>query len=189
MRLAGWFVTICVAFSVACSRPTIVEDSSHLQGGEIRPTPEATKPPIPIHIASFTSSQLCARLISVDTLPTWEPEITDPIYEGLIAKGDDAIPCLIEKISDTTPMPDPRYSVPHWQNFVVGDTAVFILLDIQSKRDWSIWERLMNENLPQKYKEEWKTNGIYTYFNYVSELKNRKELQRSWRKWLKENQK
>lgn len=153
----------------------------------MQPTPEKTKPPIPIHISGFSSSELCNRLISIDTLPTFDPNETDPIYEALMLKGEDAIPCLVDKISDLTPIPDPRYSVPHWQHFVVGDTAVFTMLDIISRHDDGRWEELMQDSLPPKNRGEWKTNGVYAYFNYVSEPRNRKELQRWWKKWLKEN--
>lgn len=134
----------------------------------------------------MSASELCDRLISIDTMPTHEPNVTDPIYESLIAKGEEAIPCLVEKISDTTSMPDPRYSVPRWQHFKVGDAAVFILLDIISRDDLES-EKLMIQSLSTKYAEEWETNGIYAYFSYVSESKNRSALQRWWKNWLKEN--
>ncbi|MGB7210004.1 MAG: hypothetical protein WBD27_15195 [Pyrinomonadaceae bacterium] len=189
MKYAACLVAINIVFSIGCSRP--IADNGNKPGPEpeIQPTPERTKPPIADHISSFSSSQLCNRLISIDTLPTRDPTITDPIYESLIAKGEDAIPCLVERITDNTPVPDPRYSVPHWQHYAIGDTAVFILLDILSKGDDDEWERRLLESLPQKYRDEWETNGIYAYFNYVSEPKNRKELQRWWKTWLSKNKK
>ncbi len=122
-------------------------------------------------------------------MPTKDPTITDPIYESLIAKGDEAIPCLVENIPDTTAMPDPRYSVPHWQHFAVGDTAVITILDIASQHDEDQWKKLMLRSLPLKYREEWESNGIYAYFNYVSEPQNRKALQNWWKNWLRENAK
>ncbi len=187
MNLPVWFLAVCVSISVACGPANTIKENKLETEPAIRQTLASTEPDIPIHIASFSSTQLCERLISVDTIPTFEPTPTDPIYESLIAKGKDAIPCLAEKISDTTPMPDPRYSVPSWRHYAVGDTAVFILLRILSQDDDSKWEELMTANLPQKYREEWKTNGIYAYFNYVSEAKNRKELQNRWKKWLQDN--
>lgn len=189
MKLTGWFATVCVVLSMACTRPVAVNESRLSPGPEIQPIPESSKPPIPIHISQMSSAELCDRLISIDTLPSKDPAITDPIYESLISKGEDAIPCLVDKITDKTLVPDPRYSVPHWQHYAVGDTAVFTLLDIVSEGDDSEWERLMIENLPQKYKQEWETNGIYAYFNYVSEPRNRKELQSSWKKWLRDKEK
>lgn len=181
-------VAFFIVFSVACAPSTEVGNTTANSEPDLQPIPERTKPEIPIHISNFSSSELCDRLISIDTLPTRDPNETDPIYEALILKGDDAIPCLVEKISDKTPMPDPRYSVPHWQHFAVGDTAVFVLIDILRKGDLER-ENLLIEMLPPKYEAEWETNGIYAYFSYVSEPKNRKELQSWWRKWLGENKK
>lgn len=128
-----------------------------------------------------SAASLCNRLHKIKKLPYRDPNDTDPMYEALIAKGKEAMPCLIEKITDDTSMPDPRESPP-WRHYKVGDTAVFILLDIATKD-----EDLLPEMLPPKYKKEWETNGVYAYFNYVSESKNRKELQKWWQTWMKEN--
>ena len=186
MKEVSCLMALWLVFSFGCTRSTEVADNALPIEPDHHQTSEEAKPPIPLHIASMSSAELCDRLISIDTLPTRDPTITDPIYESLIAKGDDAIPCLVEKISDTTATPDPRYSVPHWQHYKVGDTAVFTLLDIVS-RDDSEWETLMIQSLSPMRAAEWKTNGIYAYFNYVSEAKNRKQLQAWWKKWLREN--
>lgn len=188
MKSAVCLIVLCVVTSVGCSKPTEIADKVEQIEPQSQPTPDESKPPIYVHIASMTSDELCDRLISIDTMPSRDPNITDPIYESLIAKGGEAVPCLVEKISDTTAMPDPRYSVPHWQHFKAGDAAVIILLDIVTKDDQA-WEKLMTESLPPKYAEEWETNGIYAYFNYVSEPKNRRKLQEWWKNWLKENSK
>ncbi len=81
-------------------------------------------------------------------------------------------------------MPDPRQA-PHWEHYAVGDTAVFILVDIISKDDDRLAAKLLVDMLPPAYRKEWKTNGVYAYFNYVSELNNRKELRQWWKNWLK----
>lgn len=189
MKKVACLVVFCFLISAGCANPTEVATSNAASEPAPMPTPQSTKPPIYVHIEGMSSSELCDRLISIDTMPSREPTITDPIYESLIIKGDDALPCLVEKISDTTPMPDPRYSVPHWQHYKVGDTAVFTLLDIVSRQDDSEWEKLMVESLSPKYANEWDTNGVYAYFNYVSEPKNRRELQNWWKNWLKEKAK
>lgn len=187
MKLVACFVASCLIASVGCSGTTyIANKAEHIEPPQSQATPDESKPPIYVHIAGMTSAELCNRLISIDTMPTRDPNITDPIYESLIARGNEAIPCLVDKVSDPTPMPDPRYSVPHWQHFAVGDAAVFILIDILRKDDIER-EELLIDMLPPKYEEEWKTNGIYAYFNYVAEPKNRRELQRWWKNWLKEN--
>ena len=133
--------------------------------------------------------QLCAKLKDIKVLPTFEPTPTDPIYEALLVKSDAAIPCLIANIADRHEVPDPRYSVPVWQHFAVGDTALFTLLDILSKHDGHDWERRLLESLPDKFRQEWKTNGIYAYFNYVSEPRNRNQLKTWWKNWEMRNHK
>jgi hypothetical protein len=85
-------------------------------------------------------------------------------------------------------MKDPR-EAPVWRHYAVGDTAVFILLRVVTKDDNQEWEKLFLKMLPPESQEEWKTNGIYAYFNYVSESKNRKSLQIWWKNWLKEKSK
>jgi hypothetical protein len=178
----------CLVIFVACTVPHKKEVAEPINQLEIQPTPEPTKPPIPVEIAELTSSELCERLGQIEVLPNRVPTITDPIYESLLVKGNDAIPCLVEKIGNETLIKDPRYSVPTWHRFAVGDTAVIILLDIASNDD-SDWVKLMLEMLPPKAEKEWETNGIYAYFNYVSEPKNRKELQLWWKNWLSRNKK
>ena len=153
---------------------------------EPTPEPEPTKAPIPVELLNSSPTQLCERLAEIKIIPTFEPTPTDPIYEALIAKGDAAIPCLIDKIADRKRIPDPRYSVPVWHSFVVGDTAVFILVRIVEKDDKGR-EKILIEMMPHASQKEWETNGIYAYFNYVLEAKNRRELQRWWKDWLDKN--
>ncbi len=152
------------------------------------PVPEKIKPPIPIEISSLKADQLCNKLEDIKVIPNRVPEETDPIYESLILKGDEAIPCLINKITDSRKISDPRYSVPTWQHYAVGDTAIITLLDIASNDDLE-WVKLMLEMLPPKAEKEWETNGIYAYFNYVSEQKNRHQLQNWWKDWFQKKKK
>ncbi|MFN0279112.1 MAG: hypothetical protein ACKVRN_10980 [Pyrinomonadaceae bacterium] len=83
-------------------------------------------------------------------------------------------------------MNDPR-EAPVWSHYAVGDTAVFVLVSSVSGDDDKLEGSLLKEMLPPKYREE--TNGVYAYFNYVSEPKNRKELQNWWKNWLIKNKK
>ena len=186
------FVLFSISFVAltACSSTVAVDQKKRPVPALIEPTPEPepTKPPIPVEFLNASPLQLCARLGEIKVIPTFEPTPTDPIYDALIVKGNAAIPCLIEKVADKREISDPRYSVPVWQHFAVGDTAVFILVDIVGKDDKER-EKLLIEMMPPKSQKEWQTNGIYAYFNYVSEAKNRKELQQWWTKWLKDNNK
>ena len=152
------------------------------------PEPKPTKYVVPDEFMNAKPEELCDRLADIEVMPYKDPNDTDPIYEALIAKGKDAYPCLLNKITDATKMPDPRRA-PHWQHYAVGDTAVFILVRSIGAGDERLEEKLLIEMLPPASREEWKTNGVYAYFNYVSEPKHRRDLQRWWKKWLDDNKK
>ncbi|MEK7855174.1 MAG: hypothetical protein AAB288_03715, partial [Acidobacteriota bacterium] len=147
---------------------------------ETTPTPR----PIDPRLLSLPISSLCDRLGQIKLIDDRVPEDSDDLYKAIVAKGKEALPCLIEKIDERTKTPDPR-TAPKWQHFTVGDTALFTVLHIASKDDYKRWKELFLAPLPLAYREEWKTNGVYAYFNYVSEPKNRKALQNWWKNWLK----
>lgn len=137
----------------------------------ISPTEEDTTP-------AKDTTGLCKQLGKLKVFPGRNPsEPRDPIYSAIMAKGKEIMPCLIDEITNETPMHDPRQA-PVWEHYKIGDTAVFLLVDIARN------DELLTEMLPPAYREEWKTNGVYAYFNYVSESKNRHELQGWWRAWL-----
>ena len=181
-----------ILFIVSCSPASGESPTPTNVGLETVPTPEVepTKFQIPPELLKATPEQLCDRLAEIEVLPHKDPNETDPIYEALIAKKEGAYPCLIAKITDSTKMPDPRQA-PHWQPYAVGDTAVFVLVRIissLSKDDDRLASQLLVDMLPPAYQKEWKTNGVYAYFNYVSEPNNRKQLQRWWKNWLKNHE-
>lgn len=155
------------------------ERSNIVTANTIHPTPQPTET-VNTTFRDENVESLCNRLHEIKKIPERDPNDTDPIYEALIAKGKEAMPCLVEKITDETPMRDPRGGV-IWQHYKVGDTAVFILVLIANDVG------LLQQMLPEENRKEWKTNGVYAYFNYVSESKNREELQRWWRIWIKKN--
>jgi hypothetical protein len=148
------------------------------------PTPKKVDP----SLLALPTESLCNRLGEIEVINDRVPEENDDLYKAILAKGSDALPCLIEKINDRTKTRDPR-SAPKWQHYVVGDTALFTVLSVASQDNDKRWEELMLGSLPSKYRDEWETNGVYAYFNYVSEPKNRKALQIWWKNWLKENKK
>ena len=188
MRRIGKLIVLAhLMITIGCTAVSSRNDRSVIASGPhtSTPEPESTNFVVPPELLAATPGQLCGRLSEIETLPHKDPNDTDPIYEALMSKGKAAIPCLVEKISDTTRTPDPRQA-PKWQHYAVGDTAVFILIDILREEDLER-EKLLIEMLPRKYQEEWKTNGVYAYFNYVSEPKNRKELRDWWKTWLSEN--
>lgn len=126
-------------------------------------------------------SSLCDRLKELKTIPySYDEPVGDPIYDGLLAHGKKAIPCLIDKITDITPMHDPGPG-PVVQDYRVGDAAVFMLLMI-TKVEWQPETMLSPE-----YAKLWKTEGIYAYFAYVEKPENRKKIQEWWLNWMKEH--
>jgi len=151
------------------------ERSNLVTASTPHPTPQQTET-VNTTFRDENVESLCNRLHEVKKIPYKDPNDTDPIYEALIAKGKEAMPCLIEKITDQTLMQDPRGAQP-WEYYKVGDTSVFILAHIAKE------DKIIQKMLPVKYRKEWETNGVYAYFNYVSESKNRDELQRWWRSW------
>lgn len=175
---------LLATFAFGCGK--YKSEGFQVSASDGRPSP--TPKPIDPRIASLTALELCSRLGEIEVIDGRAPEKSDDLYKAIIEKRAEAHPCLLEKVSDRTKTTDPR-TAPKWRHYAVGDTAVFTILDIVSEGDDQRWEELMLKSLPTKYREEWETNGVYAYFNYVSEPKNRKELQSWWKNWLKENKK
>lgn len=123
---------------------------------------------------------LCNQLRFVHTIPFKGEAVDDDMYNGLISQGMLVAPCLIDNITNTNEMIDPRQMTPY-SDFKEGDLAVFILLDITGQK--------IEDFLPSKEKERFITEGIWVYFDYVASNYNRKEFQNKWSKWLdKRNQ-
>jgi hypothetical protein len=95
--------------------------------------------------------------------------MNDPVYNELIAVGRPAIPCLVDKLDDATPMPDPR-KAPPIPGFAVGDVALFMLSDVSGVD--------LKHLLPPEVLKDWPEQGVYAYFAYVRKTKNRAALKR-----------
>jgi len=115
----------------------------------------------------------CERISEIRSIPM-KGQGSDEAYVDLMKAGDSAVPCLIEKITDTTPMPDPRMA-PKYSGTVVGDVAVFMLTRITETEFQAL--------LPEEVKESYRDSGVYAYFKYVAEPEHREELQKRWRQW------
>ena len=123
---------------------------------------------------------LCSRLSELQRIPFEKgAKADDPVYDGLMSYGQDAIPCLIKEISNTAPAIDPRES-PHVRDYVIGDSAVFLLSRITGEP--------IVEMLPKNIADQWADRGIYAYFDFVSRLENRKTIQKWWEKWFEDYQ-
>ena len=118
----------------------------------------------------------CNRISEIKTLPFYDEEVDDPAYNALIAAGEKVIPCLIEKVNDTTPMPDPRQAPK--VDTVIGDVAFFVLLNT-TKVDLM---KLLPPEVQKKFDEE----GVYAYFRYTENKNNRKKLQEKLYEWYRD---
>ncbi|NJN63601.1 MAG: hypothetical protein HC882_01145 [Acidobacteria bacterium] len=125
---------------------------------------------------TLTPEALCERVSQVRLIP-FKGLGTDEAYLALMNAGEAVVPCLIEKIIDTTPMPDPRMA-PKYPGTVVGDIAFFILLEITGTE--------LEGLLPETVRESFRVNGVYAYFDYVANSDNRVQLQQRCRDWWRQ---
>ena len=124
------------------------------------------------------SASPCDQLDQVRKLPFKGEPVDDPAYNEIMNAGPEALPCLIEKVSDTKEMPDPRQS-PTVSSFKVGDLAYFMFVRI-TKLDFVAL-------LPPEVQQAYATDGVYAYFGFVEKPENRTILKDSMTKWYREN--
>jgi hypothetical protein len=132
---------------------------------------------VPVTTAD-ANSEYCERLQELRQMPFKSEPVDDPIYNGLIKEGSKAVQCLIERISDTALMPDPR-KAPPVPGFAVGDAAVVMLARITKVSVLAC--------LPEEVASKWSDQGMYAYFDYVSSPENRKDLQHCWQRQIKDD--
>ena len=159
--VAVWLVVGVLTFNVACDTQV---------RSEVRPAQKE---------APATSSRdvvaLCDSIKDIEMLPMKDEAVPDPAYNALISAGEEAIPCLIRKITDETRMKDPRQA-PTVRFVLVGDTAFFLLVRVANID----FVELMPPDVRKVYEGD---QGIYGYFKYINENNNRKKLQDAAAKW------
>lgn len=156
-----------ILFSLACGR-----SNKNLKMLSVAPSESPSVPDNRIEDPQLS----CNRVSEIKILPFAGEPVDDPVYNALIKAGEKAIPCLIDKFSDTTPMLDPRQAPK--VDTVVGDIAFFILIDL-TKVD-------LTELLPREVRRKFEDEGIYAYFEYTEKIKNRKKLQKSLYEWYRQ---
>jgi len=113
------------------------------------------------------ATDLCDRVSEIRLLPFKGERVDDTAFNSLLEAGVAAIPCLIERVTDTRKMRDPRQA-PTYPDVRVGDVAYFVLV------------RLANidlvEMLPNRVQEKYKTEGVYAYFDFARRKQNREWL-------------
>jgi|WetSurSiteA1Bulk_404760.scaffolds.fasta_scaffold91518_1 hypothetical protein len=125
--------------------------------------------------SDLTADNYCNRLSEIKVIPFKGEKVNNEVYNGLIEKGQQSIPCLIEKLTDTTLTKDPR-KAPSYRYTTIGDVAFFVLLDITGLS--------LESFLPEDVRVAYQKEGIYAYFKFVEEPRNRGVIQNNWRTWL-----
>ncbi len=157
-RIALWLVLS--TFLIGCS-------------GQVRPeAPPAEPKATPV---SSDVATLCESIRTIEVLPIKDEPVRDPVYNGLISAGEKAVPCLIRKINDQTPMKDPR-SAPKVGFVSEGDTAFFVLVDITKIS----FVDLLPPDVRRAYESD---EGVYGYFRTINQGDNRQQLQAAAVKW------
>jgi hypothetical protein len=128
--------------------------------------------------AQFAHEDLCRDLIKVHRIPFSDEPVEDKIYNKLAQAGPAVVPCLVNRISDTRKMRDPR-SEPTFSDFRVGDLAFFILVKLHKVP--------FDTMLPPEVQGRLRDEGVYAYFKYVSNIQNRRALQKRVRDWIEVN--
>lgn len=124
------------------------------------------------------AQSLCDRLSEIKILPLKGEHVDDAAYNAFIEADTSVLPCLIAKITDTRKMRDPRQALGYAGiETRVGDVAYFVLVDI-AKIDFI-------EIFPARVREQYKTEGVYAYFEFVQKKQNRALLQRRLNEWYR----
>lgn len=118
---------------------------------------------------------LCNRIDEIKVIPFKGEYVDDEVYNKIVKIGVPIIPCLIDKMSDTNIMTDPR-KAPPYNGITVGDVAFFVLLNITEKR--------IEYFLPEHIKDEYENQGVYAYFKFIENPKNRDLVQKKVRQWF-----
>ena len=131
------------------------------------------------NVSLRNANALCNRVAEIKQLPFKGESGVDAAYDALVEAGEAVVPCLIEKVSDTKVMPDPR--CPHvTDETTVGDVAYFVLVRITKIG--------FVEFLLVDVQEKSKTEGVYAYHEYIGRNGKRKQLQSKLREWYRKKQ-
>jgi hypothetical protein len=123
--------------------------------------------------------QLCDNLKEIKRIPFSQEPVSDEAYNQVVRAGPAAIPCLVDSITDTTKMADPR-SEPTFEDFRVGDLAFFLLVKLHHVP--------FEEMLPRGVQARLKDEGVYAYFRFVSSPRNRERLKEAVQRWIQHKQ-
>ena len=125
--------------------------------------------------ATDLAQSMCRQLPNSAAFPFKGSFIGDDVHDTLVLLGRFSVPCLIDRITDYTWMPDPRED-PLWGDFRAGDAAFFILCDAGVHFDAVV--------VPMVNKKRWNEVGVYAYFEWINQGDHRRRLQQAVRSWL-----
>lgn len=128
---------------------------------------------------SSAEKALCDRVSEIKSLPHYNEKGVNAVYDALAEAGERVVPCLIDKIADTTKTDFQNCPVTS-DNTRVGDVAFYVLV--------RMLEFKFDDFLPPKVQETYKTEGIYAFYDYIDKKKNRAELQTKLREWYMKKQ-
>ena len=125
------------------------------------------------------ATALCNRVAEIQQLPSKGESGVDAAYDALVEAGESVVPCLIEKVSDTRVMHDPR--CPHvTDETTIGDVAYFVLVRITKIG--------FVELLPADVQKKFETDGVYAYHDFIGRKGKRNQLQFNLREWHRKKQ-
>jgi hypothetical protein len=122
---------------------------------------------------------LCNRIPEIKIFPMKGERGEDVTYDAFMDANKTVVPCLIEKVTDTTKIPDPRQE-PGFPDIeiTIGDIAFFLLVDITKIQ--------FTDVLPPDVRKEYKEDGVYAYFKFVKNPANREKLKDRLQAWYRE---
>jgi hypothetical protein len=119
---------------------------------------------------------ICTRIPDIKLYPFHGERGKDAAYDAFMDAGEAAVPCLINKTTDTTNIPDPSESF-KFPETTVGDLAYFLLIDITKLG--------FVELMPREVQTDYKNNGVWAYYAYVAKRGHRKDLQKKLYEWYR----
>lgn len=124
-------------------------------------------------------AQACDHVAEIRNIPPKQGVlVNDPHYNALKTDPKWAKNCLLDRITNETPMKEPRLSEPtKVDGFVVGDLAFFLLADFGLVSFDAV---MVEAGLPGRV--------VLAYFEWVKKPGNRGKLQVLCREWIEKNE-
>lgn len=118
----------------------------------------------------LSAIEACSQLAKIKAMPIKaDSPATDPYHLVLRSDPKSASACLIDRITDPTPMADPRFEPTKVDGFAVGDLAFFILSDLGVVSFEGV--------LPREVAQQLTDRGVFAYFDWIKRPGNRAWLQ------------